>query len=82
LKQGKFTPGTQIEVVGHSKIEEYTGKKVVIVILAWNFATEIIQRISKRFPKDSEYECVQFFPSFKVTKANEPTVDSTNPYLV
>jgi nucleoside-diphosphate-sugar epimerase/2-polyprenyl-3-methyl-5-hydroxy-6-metoxy-1,4-benzoquinol methylase len=82
LKQGKFTPGTQIEVVGHSKIEEYTGKKVVIVILAWNFATEIIQRISKRFPKDSEYECVQFFPSFKVTKANECALDTIQPYQI
>jgi nucleoside-diphosphate-sugar epimerase len=67
LKQGKFTAGTQIEVVGPSKFEEYVGKKVVVVILAWNFATEIIQRVSRRFPS----ECIQFFPSFEVTTAYE-----------
>jgi nucleoside-diphosphate-sugar epimerase/2-polyprenyl-3-methyl-5-hydroxy-6-metoxy-1,4-benzoquinol methylase len=70
LKQGKFTPGTQIEVVGSTKFEEYVDKKVVIVILAWNFAHEIIQRISNKFPQGSDYECVQFFPSFKVTKGS------------
>ena len=68
LKQGKFTAGTQIQVVGSTKLEEYIGKKVVVIILAWNFATEIIQRISKKFPPDSNYECVQFFPDFKVTR--------------
>ena len=71
LKQGKFTAGTQIQVVGSAKLEEYVGKKVVVIILAWNFASEIIQRIAKKFPRGSEYECVQFFPSFKVTKASE-----------
>ena len=68
LKQGKFTAGTQIQVVGSTKLEEYIDKKVVVIILAWNFATEIIQRISKKFPPDSNYECVQFFPDFKVTR--------------
>jgi hypothetical protein len=68
LKQGKFTAGTQIQVVGSTKLEEYVGKKVVVIILAWNFATEIIQRISKKFPSGADYECVQFFPSFKVTR--------------
>jgi hypothetical protein len=68
LKQGKFTAGTQIQVVGSAKLEEYVGKKVVVIILAWNFATEIIQRIAKRFPSGADYECVQFFPSFKVTR--------------
>ena len=77
LKHGKFTAGTQIQVVGHKKLEEYIGKKVVIVILAWNFASEIIQRISKKFPENSDYECLQFFPSFKVTKASEcSSIDS------
>ena len=70
LKQGKFTPGTNIEVVGSDKLSGYVGKKVVIVILAWNFADEIIRRISKRFPSGVDYECVQFFPSFKVTRGS------------
>jgi nucleoside-diphosphate-sugar epimerase/2-polyprenyl-3-methyl-5-hydroxy-6-metoxy-1,4-benzoquinol methylase len=68
LKQGKFTAGTQIQVVGSTKLEEYAGKKVVVIILAWNFATEIIQRIAKRFPPSSDYECLQFFPSFNITR--------------
>jgi hypothetical protein len=68
LKHGKFTPGTQIQVVGSTKLEEYFDKKVVVIILAWNFATEIIQRIAKRFPPSSNYECLQFFPSFNITR--------------
>jgi nucleoside-diphosphate-sugar epimerase len=67
LKQGKFTAGTQIQVVGSAKLEEYVGKKTVVIILAWNFAREIIQRIAKKFPLGSEYTCVQFFPSFIVS---------------
>jgi nucleoside-diphosphate-sugar epimerase/2-polyprenyl-3-methyl-5-hydroxy-6-metoxy-1,4-benzoquinol methylase len=76
LKQGKFTPGTQIQVVGSAKLEEYAEKKVVIVILAWNFADEIIKRISNRLPPGANYECVQFFPSFKVTNrsSSEPSI--------
>jgi 2-polyprenyl-3-methyl-5-hydroxy-6-metoxy-1,4-benzoquinol methylase len=68
LKHGKFTPGTQIQVVGSTKLEEYFDKKVVVIILAWNFATEIIQRISNKFPPSSDYECLQFFPSFNITR--------------
>jgi len=73
LKQGKFTAGTQIQVVGSAKLEEYAGKKVIVIILAWNFATEIIRRIAKRFPPSSNYECVQFFPEFKITR--QPSLD-------
>ena len=39
LKQGRFTPGTHIEVSPPSRIE--SERPDVLVILAWNFATEI-----------------------------------------
>jgi len=44
LKQGKYTAGTNIEVVSHERLLSYAGKKVLLVILAWNFADEIIRR--------------------------------------
>lgn len=66
LKQGKFTSGTEIEVVGYDRLQAYVGKKVLIVILAWNFSTEIIQRIRKTMPAGVEYKCLQFFPSVSI----------------
>jgi nucleoside-diphosphate-sugar epimerase/2-polyprenyl-3-methyl-5-hydroxy-6-metoxy-1,4-benzoquinol methylase len=63
LKQGKFTAGTEIEVVGYDRLQSYIGKKLLIVILAWNFSAEIIQRIEKTIPAGIEYKCLQFFPA-------------------
>jgi hypothetical protein len=63
LKQGKFTAGTEIEVVGYDRLQSYVGKKLLIVILAWNFSAEITQRIQKTIPAGIEYKCLQFFPS-------------------
>jgi nucleoside-diphosphate-sugar epimerase/2-polyprenyl-3-methyl-5-hydroxy-6-metoxy-1,4-benzoquinol methylase len=71
LKQGKYTAGTHIEVVSHERLQQYAGKKVLIVILAWNFATEIIQRIRSHMPRDTDYKCLQFFPSISINEQNE-----------
>jgi 2-polyprenyl-3-methyl-5-hydroxy-6-metoxy-1,4-benzoquinol methylase len=66
LKQGKYTAGTHIEVVGHSRLQRYAGKKVLVMILAWNFASEIIQRIHLHMEQGTEYKCLQFFPSVSI----------------
>jgi 2-polyprenyl-3-methyl-5-hydroxy-6-metoxy-1,4-benzoquinol methylase len=63
LKQGKVTSGTEIEVVGYDRLQHYVGKKLLIVILAWNFSAEIIQRIHRTMPDGIEYTCLQFFPT-------------------
>lgn len=71
LKQGKFTAGTGIEVVGYERLQKYVGKKLLIVILAWNFSTEIIKRIKKNIPKGIEYKCLQFFPSVIINDCSD-----------
>ena len=73
LKHGKYTAGTHIEVVSHEHLKSYIGKKLLIVILAWNFSSEIKHRLSEYMPMDTEYKCLQFFPSISI---NEST--STN----
>ena len=41
LKQGKFTPGSKIEIVSLKRGLAY--KPDIIIILAWNFKNEIIK---------------------------------------
>ena len=46
LKQGLFTPGSSIEIVGSEVLGTYTeDDKVLFIPLAWNFFKEIKQRI-------------------------------------
>lgn len=45
LKQGLFAPGTHIPVVSPSMLEEKTPD--YIIILAWNFADEILEKAKK-----------------------------------
>jgi SAM-dependent methyltransferase len=46
LKQGLFTPGSSIEIVGSEILSTYTeDDKVLFIPLAWNFFKEIKQRI-------------------------------------
>lgn len=44
-KQGKFTPGTGIQVVGMNKLK--TDPPDYLVILSWNFRSEIIEKCRK-----------------------------------
>jgi hypothetical protein len=46
LKQGLFTPGSSIEIVGSEILGTYTeDDKILFIPLAWNFFKEIKQRI-------------------------------------
>jgi 2-polyprenyl-3-methyl-5-hydroxy-6-metoxy-1,4-benzoquinol methylase len=71
LKQGKYTAGTCIEVVSHERLRTYIGKKVLFVILAWNFADEIIERIKKYTPTGVIYKHLRFFPSIIMDESTQ-----------
>jgi nucleoside-diphosphate-sugar epimerase/2-polyprenyl-3-methyl-5-hydroxy-6-metoxy-1,4-benzoquinol methylase len=68
LKLNKFLSGTLIHVAGMNILEEYTNKKVVMIILAWNFSTEILTKLQSRI-KDmpfESFEAVSFLPNTNV----------------
>lgn len=61
LKQGRFTPGKDIEVVPIDVLDHVSEMKVVFVPLAWNFFTEIKNKIkAKRDNKDDIF--IKYFP--------------------
>ena len=66
-KQNTFTAGTLIPITSSDILNEYTHEKVVIVILAWNFATEIVSRIRNRIHDENKWECICFFPTLQIT---------------
>lgn len=68
LKQGKFTPGTSCPIVPVTELDKYSeSDRLLFVPLAWNFFTEIKQRIQsvRRNTNDS---FVKYFPSVEVSK--------------
>jgi len=65
LKQGKFTPGTNIPVVSVDIMKEVEDINVAWVPLAWNFFTEIRSRIKSVRDKDED-KFILYFPKIKV----------------
>jgi hypothetical protein len=65
LKQGTFTPGRSIPVVGIEELEKYKHREICFVPLAWNFYDEIVGRIKRvrDFPGD---KFVRYFPKFQL----------------
>jgi hypothetical protein len=47
LKIGLYSPELNIPIVEINKLKEETHEKIVILLLAWNFSTEIIEKIKK-----------------------------------
>jgi prolyl-tRNA synthetase len=47
LKIGLYSPKLNIPIVEISKLKEDTSEKILILILAWNFSKEIIEKIKK-----------------------------------
>jgi len=79
LKIGTYSPGTRTPV---RPVSELPNEKVLVVILAWNFASEIVERIQVAMPSGAEYKYVQFFPTILIndcTSSNqrdrEPTAE-------
>jgi SAM-dependent methyltransferase len=53
LKQNKFLPGTDIQVVSKKILNKK--EKVMIIIFAWNVAVSIIKKINKQYPKKFKF---------------------------
>tara|TARA_X000000950_G_scaffold116322_1_gene146054 strand:- start:4540 stop:5775 length:1236 start_codon:yes stop_codon:yes gene_type:complete len=62
LKQNKFSPGKHIPIVSEKKILE--DKPDYVLILAWNFADEIIQQLSRY--REGGGKFIIPVPSFKI----------------
>lgn len=53
LKQNKFLPGTDIQVVSKKILNKK--EKVMIIIFAWNVAGSIIKKINKQYPRKFKF---------------------------
>ena len=68
LKQGLYTPGTNIEIKSVELLKEYgEDDRILFVPLAWNFYDEIRKRIKKvRDNKNDRF--LKYFPNIEVEK--------------
>ena len=68
LKQNLLTPGMNIPIFGPEKINQISqNDKVVFVPLAWNFYSEIRNRITERRKNDNDF-FVRYFPNLVLEK--------------
>jgi len=63
LKQGKFTPGKNIRIIKFKEL--YKIKFDYIIILAWNFAKSIINKLNRNL-KDRKFKIIIPFPNIKI----------------
>ncbi len=63
LKQGKYSPSKSIPIYPTSKLKELDSE-FVLVLLAWNFKDEILERVSKQINKT--FKVLEYFPKVKV----------------
>tara|TARA_Y100000389_G_C17428732_1_gene501198 strand:- start:332 stop:1573 length:1242 start_codon:yes stop_codon:yes gene_type:complete len=62
LKQGKYTPGKNIQIINFKKLNNYNFD--FIIILAWNFADPIIKKLKSI--KNKKFKIIVPFPNLKV----------------
>ena len=68
LKQNLLTPGMNIPIFGPEKINQISeNDKVVFVPLAWNFYSEIRNRITERRKNNNDF-FVRYFPTLVLEK--------------
>ena len=70
LKQGLYTPGIDIPIVGvdHLNTLNVKDKKITFVPLAWNFYTEIRSRIKAKRDNSSDL-FIKYFPTLEVNES-------------
>jgi hypothetical protein len=68
LKQGRFSPGRRIPVVGIDHLDRYNEQhKILFIPLAWNFFTEIRNKITERRSNPDD-RFMRYFPDIEVTR--------------
>jgi hypothetical protein len=66
MKQGLLTPGGNIEIRSIDFLSEYkSSDKIVFIPLAWNFFSEIKERIKKVRNNDNDIY-IKYFPKYSV----------------
>lgn len=65
LKQGKFTPGSSIEICSIDRLDSEKGN-ILFIPLAWNFFSEIKARIKKKRQNDTDLFCT-YFPKIEIS---------------
>jgi len=65
LKQGKFTPGSNIEICSIDRLESET-RPILFIPLAWNFFNEIKNKIKNKRQNDSDKFCT-YFPRIEIS---------------
>lgn len=65
LKQGKFTPGSSIEICSIDRLENETAH-ILFIPLAWNFFNEIKAKIKNRRNNSSDKFCT-YFPRVEIS---------------
>ena len=65
LKIGTYSPKLDIPIVSLNHFEQDTSKNILIIVLAWNFADEIIRKIqnSKNFENKNIKFVKKYFPN-------------------
>ena len=66
IKQGLYTPGRNIPIVANTVLAD-DNEDLVIIPLAWNFYTEIKNKV-KTIRPNSDDTFVKYFPSFHIEK--------------
>ena len=68
LKQGLYTPGTNIPIKSNEYLKTYSDDdKVLFIPLAWNFYDEIRERILKTRDNKNDW-FLRYFPEVKLER--------------
>jgi hypothetical protein len=66
IKQGKYSPGRHIPIIGSSQLDDLvSNQKILFVPLAWNFFDEIKKKILST-QGNRTYVFLRYFPEVRV----------------
>jgi hypothetical protein len=70
-KVGLYTPNSNIKILPREYLEQDQSENILIVILAWNWATEIKDKLRYKKTKNNQNTktilTLQYFPEIKIT---------------
>ena len=68
LKWDKYTPGSNSKIDGPHRLVDFYGSNVLFIPLAWNFYTEIMNRMNEHFANFGEVVSFKYFPIRQLVK--------------